>query len=297
MNQPYRDRRKIDPARGATLGDGTPNDNDRVEIGPTQTAFREWEAAGLALPDLGAMRRHRWGASRRMLVARDIRRTSDVRSAEHPLRHRHDQHAALERAQPVPGLLLCADGYMVMWDYKNTPSSRPSTRWCASCAPGRSFFYFVWGDAGRRQARAFAVEIAEVMRAHGGANRASPSTRSWSTPARARRERLRGSGRRGRHRTARAVKGEDEIRAMRCAHHACERRHGRNGALRASAEARPAACQRGRRLGRTSQGNIRRGGEWIETRLLASGPRTNPWFQECGPRIVGRTRSSPSTPT
>jgi len=32
--------------------------------------------------------------------------------------------------------------------------------------------------------------------------------------------------------------------------------------------------------------NIRRGGEWIETRLLASGPRTNPWFQECGPRII-----------
>ena len=32
--------------------------------------------------------------------------------------------------------------------------------------------------------------------------------------------------------------------------------------------------------------NIRRGGEWIETRLLASGPRSNPWFQECGPRIV-----------
>ena len=32
--------------------------------------------------------------------------------------------------------------------------------------------------------------------------------------------------------------------------------------------------------------NIKRGGEWIETRLLASGPRTNPWFQECGPRLV-----------
>lgn len=31
--------------------------------------------------------------------------------------------------------------------------------------------------------------------------------------------------------------------------------------------------------------NIRRGGEWIETRLLSSGPRTNPWFQECGPRL------------
>ncbi|MBN3786519.1 Xaa-Pro peptidase family protein [Burkholderia sp. Ac-20353] len=27
--------------------------------------------------------------------------------------------------------------------------------------------------------------------------------------------------------------------------------------------------------------NISRGGEWIETRLLTAGPRTNPWFQEC----------------
>jgi len=60
MNQHYRDIRKIDPARGATLGDNTPNDADRIEIGPTQLAFREWEEAGLELPDLQAMRRHRW---------------------------------------------------------------------------------------------------------------------------------------------------------------------------------------------------------------------------------------------
>jgi len=32
--------------------------------------------------------------------------------------------------------------------------------------------------------------------------------------------------------------------------------------------------------------NIRLGGEWIETRLLASGERTNPWFRECGDRII-----------
>ena len=52
MNTHYRDRRKIDPAKGPMLGDGTPNDNDRIEIGPTQLAFAEWEAAGLQLPDL-----------------------------------------------------------------------------------------------------------------------------------------------------------------------------------------------------------------------------------------------------
>ena len=34
------------------------------------------------------------------------------------------------------------------------------------------------------------------------------------------------------------------------------------------------------------QSYISVGGEWIETRLASSGPNTNPWFQECGPRRV-----------
>ena len=32
--------------------------------------------------------------------------------------------------------------------------------------------------------------------------------------------------------------------------------------------------------------NIAEGGEWIETRLLASGPRTNPWFHESSMRVI-----------
>ena len=31
--------------------------------------------------------------------------------------------------------------------------------------------------------------------------------------------------------------------------------------------------------------NARSGGEWLETRLLTCGNRTNPWYQECGPYI------------
>jgi Xaa-Pro aminopeptidase len=34
------------------------------------------------------------------------------------------------------------------------------------------------------------------------------------------------------------------------------------------------------------QTNIAHGGEWIETRLLSSGPRTTPWMQECGHRPI-----------
>ncbi|MBN3830862.1 Xaa-Pro peptidase family protein [Burkholderia sp. Ac-20344] len=32
--------------------------------------------------------------------------------------------------------------------------------------------------------------------------------------------------------------------------------------------------------------NIRNGGEWIETRLLASGDRTNPWMHECSSQVL-----------
>jgi Xaa-Pro aminopeptidase len=84
----------------------------------------------------------------------------------------------------------------------------------------------------------------------------------------------------------RAVKGPDEIAAMRCASVACE------AAVAAMERFARDEIPRG---GVTEDDvwavlhaeNIRRGGEWIETRLLASGPRTNPWFQECGPRVIG----------
>ena len=49
--------RKIDPNRRAHLKqDGTPDQNDRVEIGPTKLAFSEWQQAGLSVPDLPSLR-------------------------------------------------------------------------------------------------------------------------------------------------------------------------------------------------------------------------------------------------
>jgi hypothetical protein len=46
MNTHYRDRRKIDPTKGALLPDGSANDNDRVEIGPTQLAYGRFGMPG-----------------------------------------------------------------------------------------------------------------------------------------------------------------------------------------------------------------------------------------------------------
>ena len=70
MNKHFSQPRKIDPTRGATLRDGSPNDANRVEIGPTQVAFSEWETAGLIMPNLEAMRVFRHGRLTKQIVDR-----------------------------------------------------------------------------------------------------------------------------------------------------------------------------------------------------------------------------------
>ena len=278
--------RKIDPTRGATLGDGSPNDNDRVEIGPTQLAFREWQSADLTLPNLQNMRAYRHARLTRALIDRDygallmfdplnIRYATD--STNMQLWNSHN---------PFRACLLCADGHMVMWEYKNSPFLVTFNPLVKELRSGASFFYSVTGDTSANDARNFAAQVSEVIRAHAGTNQRLAVDKIMIHGLRAL-ERAGFEIREGEEVTerSRAIKGPDDIAAMRCAHHACE-----------SAIAEMEAFTRTNvPHGQTSEdaiwaelhaANIRRGGEWIETRLLASGPRTNPWFQECGPRIV-----------
>ena len=286
MNHHYRDRRKIDPARGDRLGDGSPNDADRIEIGPTQLAFAEWQAAGLALPDLAAMREFRWRRLTRAIADRghggllmfdplNIRYATD--STNMQLWNTHN---------PFRAVLLCADGYMVIWDYKNSPFLSTFNPLVREQRSGADLFYFDRGDKVNAQADVFSNEIRLLLGEHAPDNRRLAVDKIMLHGLRA----LEAQGleiMEGEEVTekTRAIKGPDEIRAMRCANHACQT------AMRAMED----FARENVPLGNTSEDdiwavlhgqNIRRGGEWIETRLLTSGPRTNPWFQECGPRIV-----------
>ncbi len=281
MNTHYRDIRKIDPTRGETLGDGSPNDADRIEIGPTQLAFREWEAAGIPLPDLARMRTFRWERLTRHIVDRsyggllmfdplNIRYATD--STNMQLWNTHN---------PFRACLLCADGHMVLWDYKNSPFLADHNPLVREVRSGASMFYFSTGDRTVEAATSFAEQVAEVMAEHAPGERRLAVDKIQIHGLRA----LEAAGfavMDGEEVTerCRAVKGSDEINAMRCASHACE----------AAMYEMQAVCVPGASEDEVwaalHAGNIRRGGEWIETRLLASGPRTNPWFQECGPRII-----------
>jgi len=67
----YSETRKIDPTLGNQLDDGSLNDGNRIEIGPTALAFAEWREAGLELPNLEKMREFRWKRLTQHIVDRD----------------------------------------------------------------------------------------------------------------------------------------------------------------------------------------------------------------------------------
>jgi len=79
---------------------------------------------------------------------------------------------------------------------------------------------------------------------------------------------------------ARAIKSVDEVGVLRRSLQTCE----------ASVAAMRARLEPGMResdaLAMLLEGSVRRGGEYPETRLLSSGPRTNPWFQETSYRVI-----------
>ncbi len=79
---------------------------------------------------------------------------------------------------------------------------------------------------------------------------------------------------------ARAIKSLDEVEVLRRSLQTCEK----------SVAAMRARLQPGMReadaLALLIDGSIQRGGEYPETRLLSTGPRTNPWFQETSDRVI-----------
>jgi Xaa-Pro aminopeptidase len=268
------------------LGDKTPNNKDRVEIGPTKLAYDEWRQSGLALPNLPRMREYRWKRLTDHIVQRgygglllfdplNIRYATD--STNMQLWNTHN---------PFRAVLLCSDGYMVIWDYKNSPFLSEFNLLIKEQRSGADLFYFDRGDKIDIAADKFSNEVRALVTEHSQSNMRLAVDKIMLHGLRS----LEAQGfeiMEGEEVTekCRSVKGKDEILAMRCASVACE-----NAVAIMEKEARLKVPK-----GNTSEDdiwavlhaeNIKRGGEWIETRLLASGPRTNPWFQECGPRIA-----------
>jgi len=277
--------RRIDPARqraAALKADGSVDDNDRTEIGPTPLAFAEWAERGLQPPHLPSMRQYRLQRIREQLIARDlggillfdplnIRYATDTTNMQLWTTH-----------NPARACFIAASGHVVLWDFHGCDHLSAHLPLITELRSGASFFYFETGDRTEAHARRFCAEVDQLLRSHAGNNRRLAVDRIEIAGLRAL-DALGVQVHSGQEVTefARLIKGPDEILAMRCAVAACEAAVGEmRQAMRAGATENDVWAA-------LHAGNIRRGGEWIETRILSSGPRTNPWFQESGPRVLG----------
>ena len=273
---------KIDPTRRTPMKpDNTPDDNDRIEIGPTALAYQEWSDAGLACPDLQAMRHYRLQRIVAGLVQRDL--AGVLLFDPLSIRYASDTtHMQLWNGHnPFRACLVTADGHMVLWEYGGLAYLSGYNPLVKEVRAGASFFYFATGQRTEEKAALFAGQIDDLLRERVGGNRRLAVDKIQIAGLRALDEQgiIVADGEELMERT-RAIKGADEIKAMRCAMWACEQ---------SIAEMRPFAVPgvtENDVWAELHKANIKRGGEWIETRILASGQRTNPWFQECGPRVI-----------
>ena len=212
------------------------------------------------------------------------------------LRHRPLQHAAVEtRTTRSARCCSARTGHMVLWDYHRSPFLADHLPLVREVRSGASFFYFGAGRPDAGPGRGLRGRGARADgRARGRETAASASTRSWPTACA--RWRVWGSRSwRARRRPSAPApsRGADEIRAHALRH---PRRRGRPVAAmqevcgpRASARTRSGRCCTPRTSAAAASGSRR--GSW------PSGPRTNPWFQECGPRVVQPNEGGwPSTP-
>lgn len=278
--------KKIDPARRhpSQFGlkpDGSPDDNDRVEIGPTKIAFDAWEKAGLEPPNLEKMRDFRLQRIVGELQKRDLAGLVCF----DPLNIRYCTDATNMQVwtmhNPARACFVSAKGYVILWDYKNCGHLSNYLKNVDEYRTGASFFYFASGDRVAEHAENFAAEISELVRTHGMGNKKIAIDRIepeglWALQ----REGLEPHQGQEVTELARAIKGPDDIKAMKCAIHSCEL------AMYEMEAALKPGMSENELWAILHAENIRHGGEWIETRILSSGPRTNPWFQECGPRII-----------
>ena len=274
--------RKIDPTRRAHLKpDRTPDDNDRVEIGPTDIAFAEWAAVGLQAPDMPALREYRLARLQEQIIRNDcaglllfdplnIRYATDATNMQLWTTH-----------NPARACFVPPQGNVILWDFHNCEHLSQHLPLIGEVRHGASFFYFETGDRTAAAADEFVAVILDLMARFGGKNKRLAVDRIEHVGYAA----LRANDvdvLEGQVLTehARSVKNANELNAMRCAIHACER------AVDEMRDAMRPGVSENEMWAALHAGNIKRGGEWIETRILASGPRTNPWFQECGPRIM-----------
>lgn len=178
-------------------------------------------------------------------------------------------------------VFVATEGPVVLFDYGNYPHLAEDLPTVDEYRVNKSFYYFTAGSRGKERAQMFGNEIADLVAQYGGGNkRLAVDGLSWEGT-----EPLLEAGisiHSGEEvmELARVIKSPGELNLMRAAVDACE------AGMQSMRDALEPGITENALWAKLHETNIARGGEWIETRLLSSGPRTNPWFRECSMREI-----------
>ncbi|HEY5424836.1 MAG TPA: Xaa-Pro peptidase family protein [Ilumatobacteraceae bacterium] len=199
------------------------------------------------------------------------------------IRYATDTHTFNVWTLHAPGryVFVPVDGPVVLFEYGTCLYLATDLDSVDEVRKSVPWFYFLAGPRTMEKAELWSRDIIDLMRKHGGADQrlAVDRCEPWGA----------------RHLTdagiqlfdaqeplenARMIKTPEEIQAMQLSMDVCD-----VGVDRIRQALRPGLTEN-ELWALLHEANIAHDGEWIECRLLVSGPRTNPWFQEAGNRKV-----------
>lgn len=171
--------------------------------------------------------------------------------------------------------VVCADGYGIAFEYRRSEHLARGIETVGEVRTARPWYYRTAGDRAPERIGAWADEIVDILRERGGGNMRLAVDKLDAAGVEALRQRgvtlIDGEEVAEK---ARAIKSADELELMRWTIRVCEA-----GMARMYEVSLPGKTEN-EIWAELHFENARSGGEWLETRLLACGQRTNPWFQE-----------------
>ncbi|MEL4375919.1 Xaa-Pro peptidase family protein [Brucella cytisi] len=176
--------------------------------------------------------------------------------------------------------LILAEGPAIMFEFEGAEHVNNGLPGVDEVRAAKSFLFFTAGNLVEQRMKSWADEIAGIIKQHGVNDRVAVDRLE---PGPAFELQARGfvllDGQELAER-ARSIKSAEEIELMRWTIRVCEA-----GMARMYEFSEPGRTER-EIWAELHFENARSGGEWLETKLLTAGPRTNPWYQECSDYVT-----------
>ena len=178
--------------------------------------------------------------------------------------------------------LILADGAAIMFEFEGCEHINGGLPGIDEVRTSKSFLFFTAGNLVEDRMAAWADEISDIVRTHCRDARIAVDRLEPAPAAELQRRGFTLLDGQELAERARSIKSVDEIELMRWTITVCEA-----GMARMYEVSEPGRTER-EIWAELHFENARSGGEWLETKLLTAGPRTNPWYQECSDYVIKR---------